>query len=171
MTVLAVFRASAFDAEMPAWEEMTLTWDELPSSRHAGATLRVAGDLLHLRHIGLKLRRFRLRRFESLGRWLGYAARGHGGNVLLRERDAKHFRFSILQRVSPDMDATDVIRLEASWKQRLERGTVWAERQLKAESRPPVPGVSRPTSVPSAKEWEIVPSGGGESHRTGDFSS
>ena len=54
-----------------------------------------------------------------LGRWLGYAARGHGGNVLLRQRDPSHFRFSILQRVSPDMDAGDVIRLEATWKERL----------------------------------------------------
>jgi hypothetical protein len=54
-----------------------------------------------------------------LGRWLGYAAKGHGGNVLLRQRDPKQFQFSILQRVSPDMDAADVIRLEATWKERL----------------------------------------------------
>ena len=54
-----------------------------------------------------------------LGRWLNYAARGHGGNRLLRGRDPTGFRFTILQRVSPDMEATDVIRLEATWKQRL----------------------------------------------------
>jgi hypothetical protein len=54
-----------------------------------------------------------------LGRWLGYAAGGHGGNVLLRNRQPGNFRFSILQRVSPDMDAADVIRLEATWKERL----------------------------------------------------
>ena len=29
------------------------------------------------------------------------------------------FKFSILQRVSPDMDETDVIRLESTWKERL----------------------------------------------------
>jgi hypothetical protein len=54
-----------------------------------------------------------------LGRWKNYAARGHGGNRLLRQRDPRNFRFTILQRVSPDMDADDVIRLEANWKERL----------------------------------------------------
>ena len=53
------------------------------------------------------------------GRWLNYAARGHGGNKLLKERDPRNFRFSILQRVSPDMSAGDLIRLESSWKERL----------------------------------------------------
>jgi hypothetical protein len=47
------------------------------------------------------------------------AATGHGGNSLLRQGDPRHFRFTIFQRVSPDMVASDVIRLEGSWKQRL----------------------------------------------------
>ena len=54
-----------------------------------------------------------------LGRWLNYASSGHGGNRLLRGRDPANFRFTILQRVSPDMEADEVIRLESSWKQRL----------------------------------------------------
>ena len=54
-----------------------------------------------------------------LGRWLNYAASGHGGNRLLRQRDPQHFRFTILERVSPDMYAEDVIRLESTWKERL----------------------------------------------------
>ena len=54
-----------------------------------------------------------------LGRWQEYAARGHGGNALLRQRHPGNFVFTILQRVSPDMDAVDVIKLESSWKQRL----------------------------------------------------
>jgi predicted nucleic acid-binding protein len=37
----------------------------------------------------------------------------------LRQRDQRTFEFTILQRVSPDMDATDVIELEGSWKRRL----------------------------------------------------
>ena len=60
-----------------------------------------------------------------LGRWEGYAATGHGGNKLLRERDPSLFRFTILQRVSPDLEIAEVIRLEATWKERLhtrERG-------------------------------------------------
>lgn len=54
-----------------------------------------------------------------LGRWRNYAASGHGGNRLLRQRDPANFRFSILQRVSPDMDPADIVRLEATWKARL----------------------------------------------------
>jgi hypothetical protein len=54
-----------------------------------------------------------------LERWLDYAASGHGGNKLLRKRDPKSFRFTILQRVSADMDRDDVIRLEETWKDRL----------------------------------------------------
>ncbi len=38
---------------------------------------------------------------------------------MLRKRDPQHFRFTILQRVSPDMDSDDVIRLESTWKERL----------------------------------------------------
>ena len=54
-----------------------------------------------------------------LGQWLNYTASGYGGNSLLRQRDPRHFRFSILQRVSPDMHADDVIQLEGTWKGRL----------------------------------------------------
>ena len=53
------------------------------------------------------------------GRWLSYAASGHGGNRLLRQRDQRHFRFTIIQQVSPDMDPDEIIRLEATWKDRL----------------------------------------------------
>ena len=54
-----------------------------------------------------------------LGRWLNYAARGDGGNKLLRPRDPSTFRFTILERVSPDMNSTEIIQLENSWKRRL----------------------------------------------------
>ncbi len=54
-----------------------------------------------------------------LGRWLGYAASGHGGNKLLKPCDPNNFRFSILQRVSPDMSAAEVVQLENTWKERL----------------------------------------------------
>lgn len=53
------------------------------------------------------------------GRWLNYAASGHGGNTQLRKRKPVNLRFSILQRVSPDMEDRDVIALETSWKERL----------------------------------------------------
>ncbi len=54
-----------------------------------------------------------------LGRWQRYAKSGHGGNRLLRPRDPQNFRFTILELVSPNMEASEVIQLEASWKERL----------------------------------------------------
>jgi hypothetical protein len=41
-------------------------------------------------------------------------ARSHGGNSLFLRRDPQHFWLTILQRVSPDMDADEVNSLEAS---------------------------------------------------------
>ena len=53
------------------------------------------------------------------GRWETYAKMGHGGNRELRRRNPESFEFSILQLVSQDMDASDVQKLEAKWKNRL----------------------------------------------------
>lgn len=50
----------------------------------------------------------------GLGCWFDYAASGYGGNVQLRGRYSRNFRFSILERVSPDLSAEEVIRREAS---------------------------------------------------------
>lgn len=57
---------------------------------------------------------------KLLGRWLNYAASGDGGNGLLRGRDPHGFVFSMLQRVSPDMPAEDVVQVENTWKERLQ---------------------------------------------------
>ena len=54
-----------------------------------------------------------------LGRWERYEDLGHGGNVLLRDRSPENFSFSILERVSPDMETDDVCELETTWKDRL----------------------------------------------------
>lgn len=54
-----------------------------------------------------------------LGRWLNYARTGHSGNVALRESEPANLRFSILQRTSPDLEPSQVIALEAGWKERL----------------------------------------------------
>jgi hypothetical protein len=50
---------------------------------------------------------------------LDYKASGHGGNKLLLKRDPKNFRFSILQRLSPDAEEKEVVNIEKSWKIRL----------------------------------------------------
>jgi len=54
-----------------------------------------------------------------LGRWQTYAANGHGGNVLLRQRGQRDYAISILEVASPDMSRDDIIAREAHWKDKL----------------------------------------------------
>jgi hypothetical protein len=120
--VLAILEDSALDSAMPEWDEPDLTWEELRvlPSRWKSALKQWRGIYYIFDtsdgkgYVGSAYGEGNL-----LGRWLNYAARGHGGNQLLRQRDPRNFRFTVLQRVSPDMEANDVIRLESSWKQRL----------------------------------------------------
>jgi hypothetical protein len=122
MPILAILDESALDAAMPEWNEINLTWEELcvlPARwRSALSQWRGVYYIFDTSdgkgYVGSAYGDTNL-----LGRWLDYAARGHGGNRLLRQRDPRNFRFTILQRVSPDMDANDVIRLESTWKERL----------------------------------------------------
>ena len=122
MPVLAILEESALDAEMPKWDAIDLTWEELrflPSRwksalEHWRAIYYIFDTSDSKGYVGAAYGESNL-----LQRWLGYATRGHGGNRLLQKRDPRNFRFSILQRVSPDMDKSDVIRLEGSWKERL----------------------------------------------------
>ncbi|CTQ47283.1 hypothetical protein LAL4801_05745 [Roseibium aggregatum] len=122
MPILAVREESGLDAAMPEWNAIDLGWHELavlPSQWRAA--------LSHWRGIYLIFDECDGKSYVGsaygsgnlLSRWTEYAASGHGGNRLLRNRDPKSFRFTILQRVSPDMNAEDVIRLESSWKDRL----------------------------------------------------
>ena len=120
--ILAVLEDSALDAAMPEWDAINLTWDEL-----GVLPTRWKSKLAEWRGIyyifdssdGKGYVGAAYGKDNLLERWTDYAARGHGGNRLLRPRDAKNFRFTILQRVSPDMPVDDVIRLESSWKERL----------------------------------------------------
>ncbi len=120
--VLAVLEDSALDAAMPEWDEIVLTWEELSvlPTRWKSALSQWRGIYYIFDtsdgkcYVGSAYGESNL-----LGRWLSYSARGHGGNRLLRKREPQNFRFTILQRVSPDMDAHDVIRLEGTWKERL----------------------------------------------------
>jgi hypothetical protein len=122
MPVVAVLEDSALDAALPAWDAIEFTWEELRV-----LPTRLKSKLSEWRGIYFIFDTRDRRGYVGsaygdnnlLGRWLSYAAHGHGGNRLLRERDPQNFRFTILERVSPDMDADDVIRLEGSWKKRL----------------------------------------------------
>lgn len=117
MPVLAVRENSALDAAMPPWNELVLAWQDLAvlPTPWRGALAQWRGvyhivDLTDGKAYGGD---------NLLGRWQGYAATGHGNNVLLRKRDPRNFRFAILERVSPDLDAEAVIRIENGWKARL----------------------------------------------------
>lgn len=122
MEIMAIREESGFDAEPPKWDEIDFTWDQLrilpPRLRSKLNEWRVIYfifDTLDRKgYVGSAYGESNL-----LGRWLNYAARGDGGNKLLRPRDPGNFRFTILQRVSPDMDPADVVQLESSWKRRL----------------------------------------------------
>lgn len=120
--ILAIREESAFCDAMPPWIEINLSWEELKllplrwrtALSQWRAVYYIYDTRIHKGYVGSAYGKDNL-----LGRWLNYAAIGHGGNKLLRSRNPKHFRFSILERVSPDMEAADVIRLESTWKERL----------------------------------------------------
>lgn len=54
-----------------------------------------------------------------LGRWKAHVAGEVGVTAKLKARKTMNFRFSILERVSPDMPATEVIALEQTWMRRM----------------------------------------------------
>lgn len=98
----AILEDGALDAAMPAWDEINLGWDELAVLPVRWRT--VLGQWRGIYYIldssdGKAYVGSAYGRNNMLGRWKNYAASGHGGNRLLRERDPKNFRFSILQRV------------------------------------------------------------------------
>jgi hypothetical protein len=120
--ILAILEDSALDGAMPAWDAIELRWEELDALptrwRSALSQWRAIYYIFDASdgkgYVGAAYGENNL-----LGRWLNYAARGHGGNRLLRQRNPRNLQFTILQRVSPDMDESDVVRLEGTWKKRL----------------------------------------------------
>ena len=124
----AILEDSVLDGMMPEWSAIDLSWAELSQ---LPAKWREA--LKQWRGIYFIFDEFDGKGYVGSAygannldtRWQEYAATGHGGNKLLINRDENNFRFTILQRVSPDMDADEVIRLEASWKNRLHTRAPW----------------------------------------------
>lgn len=120
--VRAILEAPDFDTPPPDWRDIVLTWDELRvmPTRWAHALSEWRGvyyifdGASRQGYIGSASGK------ENIyGRWAAYAMDGHGGNVALKGRNPTEFRFSILERVSPDLDRAAVLRLESSWKERL----------------------------------------------------
>jgi len=106
---------------MPAWDEIDLGWDELRVIPGSWRTVLSQWRGIYYIYDQAEGKGYVGPRTVAPMCWVAGSTmlHGHGGNVLLRERDPKTLRFTILQRVSPDMDADDVIRLEGTWKERL----------------------------------------------------
>lgn len=122
LSIHAVREESAFDAKMPEWQEINLTWEELKilPSRWKQVMSQWRGIYYIFDESGCKgYVGSAYGENNLIGRWENYGATGHGGNVLLRKRDPRNFRFSILERVSPDLEPSAVISIESSWKDRL----------------------------------------------------
>lgn len=120
--VHSILEESLLDRAMPPWNKLVLTWKEL-----AVLPQTWQDALTHWRGIyfildvsdGKGYVGSAYGKDNLLGRWRNYAKSGHGGNKLLLARKPDNLRFSILQRVSPDLEAAEVHALEASWKDRL----------------------------------------------------
>lgn len=120
--VHAVLEESALVPAMPMWDKMVISWNQLADLpgqwKNKLAEWRgiyyIFDKSVKKGYVGSAYGKDNL-----LGRWQNYAACGHGGNRLLRQLDPHNFQFSILQRVSPDTESEEIIKLESTWKDRL----------------------------------------------------
>jgi hypothetical protein len=122
MPVIAINEESVLETAMPAWDAINLSWEELsvlPSKWRSALSHWRGVYFIFDESDGKGYVGSAYGDSNIYGRWSEYSASGHGGNKLLKKRNPCDFRFSILQRVSPDMSADEVIRLESSWKARL----------------------------------------------------
>lgn len=120
--ITAIFPEPAFARPVPDWRDLVLTSAEvrlLPESwRRRLAEWRGIYMILDAtdggRYVGSAYGR------ENLaGRWKAHVAGEHGVTAELAKRDTAGFRFSILERVNPDLPDDEVVALESSWKRRL----------------------------------------------------
>ena len=63
-----------------------------------------------------------------LSRWREYLATNHGGNVGLRDRERTAWQVSILEVAGSSASEKDILRMEASWKQKLHSRTIGLNR-------------------------------------------
>lgn len=120
--VEAITEESALDGNMPDWRDLVVTWDDLhvmPTKwqnklREWRGIYFILDDLTGKGYVGSAYGKDNI-----LGRWIGYSNTGHGNNTRLLKCIPSNLVFSILERVSPDMDAKEIIERENSWKIRL----------------------------------------------------
>lgn len=54
------------------------------------------------------------------GRWMEYAANGHGGNVKLKSKNREDYQVSILEVASSSSGVEDITKLEGRWQKKLQ---------------------------------------------------
>jgi hypothetical protein len=111
------------EAQMPPWRRLVLTWGELMTTPETWqAKLKEWRGVYFIFDVsdGKGYVGSAYGSENLYHRWcVDYAQSGHGNNKHLKLRDPTNFRFSILQRVSPDMSEKNVTRLEHTWMKRL----------------------------------------------------
>jgi hypothetical protein len=128
MTVHAILEESALDTAVANWDELDFTWSELNLLSKRWRTKLSEWRGIYFIFDASDGKGYVGSAYGSnnlFGRWQAYAASGHGGNKLLRGRDPQNFHFTILELVSPTMDADEVVRRENSWKDRLHTGKTY----------------------------------------------
>lgn len=122
----AILQENAFSQGMPPWKQLILTWDQLAVLPNTWkATLKEWRGIYLIFDIsdGKGYVGSASGSENLIGRWQDYMNTGHGYNKNLKARDPGKFRFSILERVSPDMPPRDVSQLEQTWMDRLHTRT------------------------------------------------
>jgi hypothetical protein len=120
--VSAITPESRFVRSLPDWKDLILSWAELQALPSSWQSALAQWRGIYFIYDGKRRAGYVGSAYGEdniLGRWRAYAQTGHGGNRELRASNFEDFRFSILQRTSPDLEASEVIALETSWKARL----------------------------------------------------
>ncbi len=118
----AITEDSILIHDMPKWDQLTLTWNELKDlPRKWCDKLKQWRGIYFIMDVsdGKGYVGAAYGHNNLFGRWSNYAKSGHGHNKKMQGRDPDNFRFSILELVSPDMEPSDVQFKEATWKERL----------------------------------------------------
>ncbi|WP_157733440.1 GIY-YIG nuclease family protein [Antarctobacter heliothermus] len=120
--VISIERASRYSPPFPGWRKLCLKTEDVRFLPNAWATrLRewrgiylIVDESDGARYVGSAYGAENI-----LGRWQQHCAGEVGVTVELERRDTSFFRFSILERVSPDMPPEDIIAIEHTWMERL----------------------------------------------------
>lgn len=120
--IFAIHEDSQLAGVMPRWDELVLSWDELHSLpkkwqdtlKHWRGVYYIYDQSERLGYVGSASGEENL-----FGRWQNYQKSSDGGNVRLRKRDPRNFKFSILELLSHEEDVARVVAAENRWKERL----------------------------------------------------